>query len=328
MKTDMKTDMKTAAVLLLLASVHVFSVSSDQTQTETPKSQILPQASEPLKSTSATVQPSSTRGAGSAASGSTLSPGHHGPTDAPSSATTETKPESNLPVGTPVTSAPSNNNSADTDGNVTLNSTNLPKPVGTSETPRPPGPAGTPAKPAAPAAPAAPAKPAAPAAPAAPATPAKPAASAAPATPAKPAKPVGTTAAPAAKPAAPAAKPAAPAAKPAAPAAKPADTSSVATDVGQESVEGTKSGKNGVSNKQKTQKDKQLWWIALPVGLLGAAAAAVGLRFRGRKVHNPTESIDIGTENASFQSRPESTKDGVLLLGVKSSGGEESAAAR
>ncbi|XP_055369841.1 translation initiation factor IF-2-like isoform X2 [Betta splendens] len=312
MKTDMKTDMKTAAVLLLLASVHVFSVSSDQTQTETPKSQILPQASEPLKSTSATVQPSSTRGAGSAASGSTLSPGHHGPTDAPSSATTETKPESNLPVGTPVTSAPSNNNSADTDGNVTLNSTNLPKPVGTSETPRPPGPAGTPAKPAAPAAPAAPAKPAAPAAPAAPATPAKPAASAA----------------PAAKPAAPAAKPAAPAAKPAAPAAKPADTSSVATDVGQESVEGTKSGKNGVSNKQKTQKDKQLWWIALPVGLLGAAAAAVGLRFRGRKVHNPTESIDIGTENASFQSRPESTKDGVLLLGVKSSGGEESAAAR
>ncbi|XP_055369842.1 uncharacterized protein LOC114869675 isoform X3 [Betta splendens] len=301
MKTDMKTDMKTAAVLLLLASVHVFSVSSDQTQTETPKSQILPQASEPLKSTSATVQPSSTRGAGSAASGSTLSPGHHGPTDAPSSATTETKPESNLPVGTPVTSAPSNNNSADTDGNVTLNSTNLPKPVGTSETPRPPGPAGTPAKPAAPAAPA---------------------------TPAKPAKPVGTTAAPAAKPAAPAAKPAAPAAKPAAPAAKPADTSSVATDVGQESVEGTKSGKNGVSNKQKTQKDKQLWWIALPVGLLGAAAAAVGLRFRGRKVHNPTESIDIGTENASFQSRPESTKDGVLLLGVKSSGGEESAAAR
>ncbi|XP_035479951.1 dextranase isoform X5 [Scophthalmus maximus] len=73
--------------------------------------------------------------------------------------------------------------------------------------------------------------------------------------------------------------------------------------------------------------DKRLWWILLPVLLVGAAAAIV-LKFKSKKLNDHTETIDTGTENASFQSRPESTKDGVMLLGVKSSGGEESASAR
>lgn len=34
-------------------------------------------------------------------------------------------------------------------------------------------------------------------------------------------------------------------------------------------------------------------------------------------------SLSLNLHSASFQSRPESTKDGVMLLGVKSSGGEE-----
>ncbi|KAI4808602.1 hypothetical protein KUCAC02_000656, partial [Chaenocephalus aceratus] len=68
--------------------------------------------------------------------------------------------------------------------------------------------------------------------------------------------------------------------------------------------------------------DKRLWWIVLPV-LLVAAAAFILLKFQCKKIHDHTETIDTGNENASFQSRPESTKDGVMLLGVKSSGGDE-----
>ncbi|XP_008324265.1 mucin-5AC-like [Cynoglossus semilaevis] len=75
------------------------------------------------------------------------------------------------------------------------------------------------------------------------------------------------------------------------------------------------------------QSDKRLWWILLLVFLIGAAVAIV-LKFRSKKIHDHMETIDTGTENASFQSRPESTKDGVLLLGVKSSGGDGNAAAR
>ncbi|XP_077445617.1 uncharacterized protein LOC144066145 [Stigmatopora argus] len=82
-------------------------------------------------------------------------------------------------------------------------------------------------------------------------------------------------------------------------------------------------GGDGASAKAAT--DKRLWWILLPV-LLAASAAAIVLRFKCKKVHDHTETMDAGTENASFQSRPESTKDGVMLLGVKSSGGEENAA--
>ncbi|XP_061619698.1 mucin-7-like isoform X2 [Phyllopteryx taeniolatus] len=71
--------------------------------------------------------------------------------------------------------------------------------------------------------------------------------------------------------------------------------------------------------------DKRLWWIVLPV-LLVASAAFIILKFKCKKIHDHTETFDTGTENASFQSRPESTKDGVMLLGVKSSDGEENAA--
>ncbi|XP_047240939.1 A-agglutinin anchorage subunit-like isoform X3 [Girardinichthys multiradiatus] len=73
--------------------------------------------------------------------------------------------------------------------------------------------------------------------------------------------------------------------------------------------------------------DKRLWWILLPAGLV-VGVVALFIKFKSKKIHDHTETIDTGTENASFQSRPESTKDGVMLLGVKSSGSEENAAAR
>ncbi|KAM6894210.1 uncharacterized protein PEZ65_021893 [Lycodopsis pacificus] len=81
------------------------------------------------------------------------------------------------------------------------------------------------------------------------------------------------------------------------------------------------------NGKVPSKSDKRLWWTVLPVVLVGAAAAIV-LRFKCKKMHDHSETINAGTENASFQSRPESTKDGVMLLGVKSSGGEENASAR
>ncbi|XP_062240193.1 uncharacterized protein LOC133950045 [Platichthys flesus] len=79
--------------------------------------------------------------------------------------------------------------------------------------------------------------------------------------------------------------------------------------------------------KEPLKPDKRLWWILAPVLLVGAAAAIV-LKFRSKRINDHSENIDTGTENASFQSRPESTKDGVMLLGVKSCVGEENAAAR
>nr|XP_019950958.1 PREDICTED: uncharacterized protein LOC109634707 [Paralichthys olivaceus] len=83
----------------------------------------------------------------------------------------------------------------------------------------------------------------------------------------------------------------------------------------------------GSDETEPPKSDKRLWWILLPVFLVGAAAAII-LRFRSKKINSNSETIDTGTENASFQSRPESSKDGVMLLGVKSSGGDENAAAR
>ncbi|CAF90500.1 unnamed protein product [Tetraodon nigroviridis] len=82
-------------------------------------------------------------------------------------------------------------------------------------------------------------------------------------------------------------------------------------------------------NKAETSResDKRLWWIALPV-ILVASAAAIFLKFRSKKVHEHTEIMETGTENASFQSRPESAKDGVMLLGMKASGGDDHAAGR
>ncbi|KAG7243296.1 hypothetical protein INR49_011751 [Caranx melampygus] len=77
------------------------------------------------------------------------------------------------------------------------------------------------------------------------------------------------------------------------------------------------------SNTQTIPQSNMLWWILLPVALLAALAVAAFLKFKRKKVNECTETIDTGTENASFQSRPESTKDGVMLLGVKPSGGEE-----
>ncbi|XP_021179395.2 uncharacterized protein LOC105936133 isoform X2 [Fundulus heteroclitus] len=71
--------------------------------------------------------------------------------------------------------------------------------------------------------------------------------------------------------------------------------------------------------------DKRLWWILLPAVVV-VGVAALFYKFKTKKVHDHTETIDTGAENASFQSRPESAKDGVMLLGVKSSGGEENAA--
>ncbi|KAF7669016.1 hypothetical protein LDENG_00264070 [Lucifuga dentata] len=89
-------------------------------------------------------------------------------------------------------------------------------------------------------------------------------------------------------------------------------------------------GKQEYDSKKAEEKsaDKRLWWILLPVLVVGLAASIFILKFKCKKVHDHTETLDSGTENASFQSRPESTKDGVMLLGVKSSGGEENAAAR
>ncbi|XP_078131998.1 uncharacterized protein LOC144534134 isoform X1 [Sander vitreus] len=86
-------------------------------------------------------------------------------------------------------------------------------------------------------------------------------------------------------------------------------------------------GRQAGSDEVPPKADKRLWWIVLPA-LLAGAAAVIMLKFKCKKIHDHTETIDTGTENASFQSRPESTKDGVMLLGVKSSGGEENAAVR
>ncbi|XP_064796668.1 uncharacterized protein LOC135516347 isoform X3 [Oncorhynchus masou masou] len=74
--------------------------------------------------------------------------------------------------------------------------------------------------------------------------------------------------------------------------------------------------------------DKNLLWILLPVLVLVGAVVVVLLKSKCMKDHDHTEITDNGTENASFQSRPDNAKDGVMLLGVKSSGGEDNAAAR
>ncbi|XP_003452435.2 eukaryotic translation initiation factor 4 gamma [Oreochromis niloticus] len=89
----------------------------------------------------------------------------------------------------------------------------------------------------------------------------------------------------------------------------------------QENSPGSQAGQT----KEKSA-DKKLWWLVLPA-ILAVAAIAIVLKFKSKKVHNPTETVDTGTENASFQ-RADNSKDGVMLLGVKSSGGEENAEAR
>ncbi|XP_064796670.1 uncharacterized protein LOC135516347 isoform X5 [Oncorhynchus masou masou] len=91
-------------------------------------------------------------------------------------------------------------------------------------------------------------------------------------------------------------------------------------DIGQDRV---------MDNKNTDQDvDKNLLWILLPVLVLVGAVVVVLLKSKCMKDHDHTEITDNGTENASFQSRPDNAKDGVMLLGVKSSGGEDNAAAR
>ncbi|XP_055756504.1 uncharacterized protein LOC129835128 isoform X4 [Salvelinus fontinalis] len=76
----------------------------------------------------------------------------------------------------------------------------------------------------------------------------------------------------------------------------------------------------GEEEPKTPKSNKKMLWILLPV--LGVVMAAVifVFKFKCMKLHDHTEAIDNGTENASFQSRSDSTKDGVMLLGVKSSG--------
>ncbi|XP_038832056.1 uncharacterized protein PB18E9.04c-like isoform X2 [Salvelinus namaycush] len=77
----------------------------------------------------------------------------------------------------------------------------------------------------------------------------------------------------------------------------------------------------GEEEPETPKSNKKMLWILLPV--LGVVMAAVifVFKFKCMKLHDHTEAIDNGTENASFQSRSDSTKDGVMLLGVKSSAG-------
>ncbi|KAM8880853.1 uncharacterized protein ACB058_001178 [Synchiropus picturatus] len=70
--------------------------------------------------------------------------------------------------------------------------------------------------------------------------------------------------------------------------------------------------------------NKRLLWILLPSVLI-VAACVIFFKFKSKKVHDHTETFDCGTENASFQSRPESSRDGVMLLGVRTSVAEENA---
>ncbi|XP_064787787.1 uncharacterized protein LOC135510637 isoform X2 [Oncorhynchus masou masou] len=75
----------------------------------------------------------------------------------------------------------------------------------------------------------------------------------------------------------------------------------------------------GDEEPETPKSNKNMLWILLPVLGVVVAAVIVFFKFKSMKVHNHTEAIDNGTENASFQSRSDSTKDGVMLLGVKSS---------
>ncbi|XP_022533957.2 uncharacterized protein LOC111194343 isoform X7 [Astyanax mexicanus] len=84
-------------------------------------------------------------------------------------------------------------------------------------------------------------------------------------------------------------------------------------------------GESSSTPKPDTPDNKKYFWILLPVGV-AFLAVAMYFRYKFFKVHHHPETTDNGTENASFQ-RTESNRDGVTLLGVKSSGTEEGAAA-
>ncbi|XP_036452860.1 cell wall protein DAN4-like isoform X2 [Colossoma macropomum] len=78
------------------------------------------------------------------------------------------------------------------------------------------------------------------------------------------------------------------------------------------------------SDQPISNSDKNYYWLLLLVGVAGIGTV---MYFKCCKTRRHAETTDSGTENASFQ-RTESNKDGVMLLGVKSSGGAENAAAK
>ncbi|XP_048826182.1 mucin-5AC-like [Brienomyrus brachyistius] len=82
--------------------------------------------------------------------------------------------------------------------------------------------------------------------------------------------------------------------------------------------------KNGEADRKE---HNPLWALVLLV--IPAAAGIYYWRSKVSKSHShPGDTTDNGMENASFQSRPESIKDGVMLLGVKTSGTDDGAAGR
>ncbi|XP_046708099.1 uncharacterized protein LOC124387661 isoform X6 [Silurus meridionalis] len=98
---------------------------------------------------------------------------------------------------------------------------------------------------------------------------------------------------------------------------------------------GNKTGPENTGNKADSEqhergtKDKEAdhKWVWIVLGLSAVAIIVAGAYWKCYKAQNhPVETMDHGTENASFQ-RTESNKDGVMLLGVKT-GGEENAAAK
>ncbi|KAJ8008228.1 hypothetical protein DPEC_G00102630 [Dallia pectoralis] len=100
------------------------------------------------------------------------------------------------------------------------------------------------------------------------------------------------------------------------------------TPMNRSTVQPSPSNERPLDTNIKEDKDSNWMWISLgSVGLAGLAGVAGIKIFRNRStIHDHTDVTDNGTENASFQSRPESSKDGVQLIGVKSS--DENAAAR
>ncbi|XP_037400745.1 uncharacterized protein DDB_G0284671-like isoform X7 [Pygocentrus nattereri] len=96
-------------------------------------------------------------------------------------------------------------------------------------------------------------------------------------------------------------------------------------DEGRENVGTSGPSTSSPSTSSMLQKaDMKYFWLLLLVGVAGVCAF---IYIRCKKKSPRAETTDSGTENASFQ-RTESNKDGVMLLGVKSSGSEANAAAK
>ncbi|XP_037400784.1 putative protein TPRXL isoform X18 [Pygocentrus nattereri] len=109
----------------------------------------------------------------------------------------------------------------------------------------------------------------------------------------------------------------------------PASTNATTTygnpDKGRENVGTSGPSTSSPSTSSMLQKaDMKYFWLLLLVGVAGVCAF---IYIRCKKKSPRAETTDSGTENASFQ-RTESNKDGVMLLGVKSSGSEANAAAK